>query len=682
MTKPDVIETESPAKVKRTPKKSSKKDKRKEEKPPSSPEASNLHEEPDHTDSEDETKDDSSSKVSTNSSVKLTASNRVERFRRISYKGPKSEFQSFLKSLKKELNYATIVSSVAKINSILAAEADLHVNKCADADQHDQWVANALLRRGKMVTALVKHDKSIICMVKKGLEGTIPWSHLQSPVDITYARICTEFIGGLLESITISDSLSCDDDLEKEQKKSDRIKKNKTAFYPQKLSHASELRPFLEALLLECERIPMWKRCVSFDHYITPTYKTKERLYDFLKFHNDSSCIASMNAYNFHHEREEACYSLYLSIMASLSDEIIEEISLFQDEYKLNGPTLLLKLIDMLSPALAEIRLDTEKYFDNLLPDLTESDWNMLAKCPEIRKKVHERRNAGGSTEDLFSKVTNAMSHCEDSAFKSHHSHFMQNNPNPKANGDTVLKYLFHAAKVTKKLVQEGTWKCAVPKHHDKSSAPKSKKRKGDDDIAAFAASTKKLKQDYEAKLKSRDNTINQLKAKQAHVSEKKHDKKPSGPPKSNKASKTSKPAPTTTTDSNSDARPPRGMYSNVLTSDYYGKNCTYKTKPAWMEFVSGTNFTDNDKKTGTKHGFTVTTRHGEFTWFWCKHCDCMGGHRAIKCRNRDENGGARPAPAAYVASIASKKNKDEKEESDENYSSSENDDSEFEGEA
>ena len=86
-----------------------------------------------------------------------------------------------------------------------------------------------------------------------------------------------EFTGALIDSLAIQSSGS-DDDHEKEQKKADRIKKNKTAFYPGKLSHASELRPFLRSLMLECARIPMWERCVKFEHKITSSYKTKEKL--------------------------------------------------------------------------------------------------------------------------------------------------------------------------------------------------------------------------------------------------------------------------------------------------------------------------------------------------------------------------------------------------------------------
>ena len=280
-----------------------------------------------------------------------------------------------------------------------------------------------------------------------------------------------------------------------------------------------------------------------------------------------------MKTHNFQLHDDEACYSLYLAIMASLSDEIIEEISLYRDEYKLNGPALLVKLIEMLSPSLQEIRLSTGRYFDNLLEDLRKSKWDVMTKAPEIKEMVNKRRNAGGSTEDLWSKVTNAFAHCDDHAFKSHHSTFVQKNPSPKSNGDTVLQYLFHATRVVKKLILEGTWKCTIPKHHDKSAAPASKKRKADDtDIAAFAASSKKMKQEYEAKIKAKDNTIKQLKDKAALPSEvkkpkthrEKQTKAPRGP------SRDTKPR------SNTYDRPPKGMYSKLISNEFYGENCTY----------------------------------------------------------------------------------------------------------
>ena len=404
-----------------------------------------------------------------------------------------------------------------------------------------------------------------------------------------------EFTGGLLDSLSIESSGS--DDNEKEQKQADRIKKNKTAFYPSKLSHASELRPFLNALMLECKRIPMWERCIKFDHQITSTYKTKEKIYDYLKFHNDHTCVASMKKHTYTIHDDEACFSLYLSVMASLSDEIKEEISLYKDEYELNGPALLVKLIDMLSPSLQEIRLSTGSYFDNLLEDLRKSKWDVMTKAPEIRKKIHERRNAGGSTEDLWSKVTNAFAHCDDHAFKSHHSQFVQKNPSPKPNGDTVLQYLFHASKVTKKLILESTWKCTIPKHHDKSSAPTSKKRKADDsDIAAFAA-TKKIKAEYEAKLKAKDNTIKQLKDKAALPAI------PTQKGKSRKQGKTTPapaPAPTpreTPREETSRRKAPPGMYSKFSSKEFYGDSCTYKSIQEWTDFVSGAMMNQKKKK-------------------------------------------------------------------------------------
>lgn len=96
---------------------------------------------------------------------------------------------------------------------------------------------------------------------------------------------------------------------------------------------------------------------------------------------------------------------------------IKEEFSLYKDEYELNGPALLVKLIDMFFPSLQEIRLSTGSYFDNLLEDLRKSKWDVMTKALEIHKKVHECRNAGGSTKDLWSMVTNAFTHCDDHAF-------------------------------------------------------------------------------------------------------------------------------------------------------------------------------------------------------------------------------------------------------------------------
>ncbi|GFH55796.1 predicted protein [Chaetoceros tenuissimus] len=80
----------------------------------------------------------------------------------------------------------------------------------------------------------------------------------------------------------------------------------------------------------------------------------------------------------------------------------------------------------------------------------------------------------------------------------------MQRHPTPKPNGDTVLDYLFNATRVTKKLIDENTWSCAIPKHHNKSSKQKTKKHKADNNIAAFPASAKKMKQD-EARARSQN---------------------------------------------------------------------------------------------------------------------------------------------------------------------------------
>ncbi|GFH50249.1 predicted protein [Chaetoceros tenuissimus] len=623
------------AKKEKSPKKKSKKERKGDKRTPETSDAEDSNKDP--VDSENEDNDSSSTE-----SADVTAAVRDERFRSLSYKGPRSEFNKFLKELKVDLGFVNIVTSVEKVKQMFVAEAELHCNK-------------------------------------DGILGSIKWSELQIDKEATYAQICMQFLCAFFDNHMVSTIEQKDDTIEKEQKKSDRIKKNRTAFYPLKLSHACKLGPFLIALKLECNRIPMWDRCLEFSHQTSKTSKTKEKLYTYLKFHNDTSCVTSMESFDFHTANEEASYSLYLSIMASLSDDIIEELELHKDKYKLNGPTLLLKLIQMLSPALQEIRLETSRYFDNILDTMVESKWNILVKAPEIRRKFHERRNAGGSTEDIYGKVTDAFAHCDDDAYKSHHSNFLQNHPNPKANGDTVLEYLFHASKVTKKLINHGTWNCAIPKHHDKSSASKSKKRKGDEDIAAFAASAKKIKQEYEAKIKSRDNTINQLK-KQANVSERRSDKKTSGPSKPGKPPKISKQAPTKKQETSSDGRPPKGLYSNVFTSDYYGPKCYCENKQDWMNFITGTSLSDSDKRTATKHGFNIVTKHGEFIWYWCKYCDRMGGHRAFKCKNKDESSGARPAPKAYVASISSEKkdDKQEEEEEEENYSSSDDDDSDF----
>lgn len=665
---PDVIDTETPVTTRsgRRRRKSKKKD--------STEGATTPPHESDLIGGSEQDGDGWQSPVTTPPSGNVTARSRIERFRSISYKGPKSEFSSFLKTLKKELNYPSIIQAIENINHLLLAEADLIANPGVDQDAHDNWTTTAAYRRGKMVNTLTQQKLTRVVMVKDGILGRVQFPLPNDPTKVAHASLCMQFTSSLLDSLAIQ-STGSEDDHEKEQKKADRIKKNKAAFYPAKLSHASELRPFLRALMLECERIPMWDRCVKFDHQLTNTYKTKEKLFAYLKFHNDSSCVESMTKHNFHLHDDEACYSLYLAIMASLSDEIIEEISLYRDEYKLNGPALLVKLIEMLSPSLQEIRLETGRYFDNLLEDLRKSKWDVMTKAAEIKDMVNKRRNAGGSTEDLYSKVTNAFAHCDDHAFKSHHSQFVQKNPSPNPNGDTVLEYLFHATRVTKKLILEGTWKCTIPKHHNKSNAPASKKRKSDDaDIAAFAASAKKMKQEYEAKLKAKDNTIKQLKDKTALKSDVKTTTKPpkSKHPKAPGAPRATEPP------GPSQGRPPKGMYSKFVSKEYYGENCTYTNQKDWRDFVTGDLLTHEQKKIASKHGYSVQTTHGQFLWFWCATCGRMGGHKSLNCKNREHTSG--PAPSAYVATAPpTKKAKIEEESVDDGEVDSSDDDSEFE---
>ena len=677
MVKPNEI-VDSPlakSKKEKSPKKKSKKEKK---------EAKRTSESSDSEDSKKTPADGGDEDVDTSStgSADVTAALKKEKFRNLSYKGPRSEFNKFLKELVEDMDFVNIVTSVEKVKNMFIAEAELHCNQGLDEDQKQLWIRNVFTRRTKILAKLSTLETCKVVLIKDGLLGAVQWTQLDVETEATYLQICVQFLSSFFDNHMVSTAAERDDSIEKEQKKSDRIKKNRTAFYPSKLSHACELGPFLLALKVECHRIPMWNRCLGFTHNTGTTYKTNEKLYTYLKFHNDASCVKSMESFDFHTANEEACFSLYLSTMASLSDDIIEELELYKDEYKFNGPALLVRLIHMLSPALQEIRLATSNYFDNILDTMVESKWNILAKAPEIRRKFHQRRNAGGSTEDIFGKVTDAFAHCDDDAFKSHHSNFLQNHPNPKPNGDTVLEYLIHASKVTKKLIKHGTWNCAIPKHHDKASAPKSKKRKAnDDDIAAFAASTKKLKQEYEAKLKSRDNTINQLKQKQANISEKRSDKKRPGPSKSVKPPEIAKPAPTKQQDTSSNGRAPRGLYSNVFTSEYYGKDCYCKTKEEWIKFVTGTGLKDSDKKTASRHGFDITTKHGEYTWFWCKHCNQMTGHKSFNCKNKDESSGPRPAPRAFIASASSAKKTDAEEvevEEEEDYDSSSDDGSEF----
>lgn len=532
-------------------------------------------EDPDHRDESSD--EDSVVTQDESGTISSTATAGVSKYERLSYKGPRAFWKKFLAQFSTDLAYDRMLSLLDTVEGILKAEVDLSCKTAGPnetQEELDKWIATAKSRRNKLAMAISSQPLNTVRAFKESLNNKIDWDNIGTPNALEYAKLCVVFVGSLVDNGDSFNSAKSEESIEKEQKKADRIKKNKTAFYPKKLSHASEIGPFLEALKLECMRIPMWKRCVSFAHYIP--HKTKEHLYDYLTFHSDASCVKSMLKHDFHNHKEseeEGYFSLYLSTIASLSDEIVEEISVFKDEYKFNGAALLVRLIEMLGPELQEIRLETNTFFDNLLTKLQKSKWDILSQTPLIRDKLTERKNAGGSTEDLWSKVTNAFSHCDDAAFKTHHSQFLQNNPSPNADGSTVLKYLINAQKVTKRLIREGTWKCAVPVHHDKTKATSKKRKSDDSDIAAFAASTKKLK----AELKAKENTIKQLKGTTAVPAEK------NNPQKDRKRDKEKQrqapPAQRDTTQRQSEhGRPPKGLYSQPV-KEYYGPNCSYHTK-------------------------------------------------------------------------------------------------------
>lgn len=140
-----------------------------------------------------------------------------------------------------------------------------------------------------------------------------------------------------------------------EQKKADCMAKNRKAFFPEKRAKASDLILFLQALQLECKRVPHWEDCVTFK----ASFHKKYKLYDFFTFINDSLTVGNMEKYKWATSKtckEEGYLTLYMSTWSSLSPSLQHEMSTFKEDINFNGCKLLVHVISALRPEISALQ--------------------------------------------------------------------------------------------------------------------------------------------------------------------------------------------------------------------------------------------------------------------------------------------------------------------------------------
>jgi hypothetical protein len=141
------------------------------------------------------------------------------------------------------------------------------------------------------------------------------------------------FKDALIDSIRLvlatqfSSSGSCS--IKKQQDCWDRIRKNRAPFYPKKLECSSELSSFLKALELVSPFTPQWDEVLSFK-----SSGKSYSIYRYLQFHSKPSVVSDMVTTDFEGCKNliEGSFSLFLSLKASISTDILDRLELFSDQ--------------------------------------------------------------------------------------------------------------------------------------------------------------------------------------------------------------------------------------------------------------------------------------------------------------------------------------------------------------
>lgn len=428
-----------------------------------------------------------------------------------------------------------------------------------------------------------------------------------------------------------------------EQKKADRILKNKKAFYPERLASATDLFLFLQTLELECKRIPHWDEVITFKDPAGISHK----LYDFFSFINDPTIVASMNKckWSFSKSLQEGCLTLYMSTWSSLSKSLQSEMSVFKDDIDFNGCKLLVKIINALRPEIAVLRTQAMNYITALNETLVKEKWDLLSIIPDLTYHVQTLINVGDSLDLVYTTIYGALSKCKNTHVNHDIIHWESTNKQVDSKcGKKTISFLKECLSFVHDAIRKNTWEFATPATYSKSK----KKRKADDSdlaLSSFQADKKTKTEDGKAKdkelkalrseLKQTKNTLSQVKANYANQS-------------SQNTNRGGKPQPTLTTKS-------YGNY-NAFDEVQYGENAFFKTPEDWMNFIRGTNI---DRAQASK-GFSVTNNQGQSQiWYWCKHCSRCGNHQDSKCKRANnpkkihKKGGTKkayPAPALIAS--------------------------------
>lgn len=474
--------------------------------------------------------------------------------------------------------------------------------------KHKKTIEARLIRTGCAIGHLDAHH--IHLLYERLFDGI---NHTDSTPQMLYKNRCFTV---LTKMIIFTGTKTKHSDTE--QKKADRILKNKKPFYPERLTTASDLFLFLQTLELECKRIPHWDEVVTFKDPAGITHK----LYDFFTYINDPTIVDSMNKskWTFSKSLQEGCLTLYMSTWSSLSKSLQSEMSVFKDDINFNGCKLLVKIIHALRPEIAVLRTQAMDYITALNETLLKEKWDLLTIIPELTYHVQTLINVGDTLDLVYTMIYGALSKCKNTHVNHDIIHWESTNKNvdPKC-GKKTISFLKECLSFVHDAIRKKTWEFATPDTYSKSK----KKRKADDSDLALSsfqadkrskadgdkAKEKELKA-LKSELKQTQNTLNQVKANYAKQANQHNN------------NGGTKPQPTITTKT-------RGNY-DAFDEVQYGTNAFFKTLDDWTNFIRGNNI---DRAEAAK-GYSVTNNEGKSQiWFWCKYCSRCGNHPDSKCK-------------------------------------------------
>ena len=435
-----------------------------------------------------------------------------------------------------------------------------------------------------------------------------------------------------------------------EQKRADRMSKNKKSFYPEKLAKASDLLLFLQALELECKRVPHWEECITFK---APSHK-KSKLYNFFRFINDSLTITAMEKCTWATSKsckDEGYLTLYMATWSSLSTSLQHEMSTFKEEINFNGSKLLVKIISALRPEISVLRNQAMDYIGALDETCKSANWDLLTIIPTLIQHVRTLINVNDSLDLVWTKVFGAMSACTNTHFQ---HHIMQWNTNhqhedPKS-GKKILKFLKKCLSYVHDSIRKTSWTFATPSTYTKKKGGKRKVDESDLALSSFnAESSKKAKSEdkssqskeykaLQAKFKQTENTLSQV---QANYAKQKTAKTGGG----KQQERSHQPGP-----------PKHKGNFNPFDENQFGGKATFKDESSWMNFIRGTTL----DKAHAKNGVSVYNADGKRQiWFWCSHCNKCGNHKEEYCKRKNnpkkvkQRSYDQAYPAPITASIA-----------------------------